>query len=384
MAQQPQKQSINSQRGVSAIFIVIFASLLLSLIAMSFISLMISDVGRSTDDEQSQGAYDAALAGVEDGKRVLSECLQNPASTACAEIDAGQCDTVQAAGINGASGDTEADVSSGGNDLNMAYTCVIVSREAPDYRGSVSSGTSGGGDAQVVIPLRPASGNLDHILIRWFSKDDVDGASLTLPAWSTDLPQKSTWPVSQPPVLRAHLIQYETNNMSAANFDESPYAHTLYLKPSNGAALSPLLVFSSDDRRNPSSNILQQVDCSSSIGVSGYACEAELDLPSLGAGVSRTAYLHLSSFYNNADVQVIMYDSANNSLSFDDVQFIIDSTGRANDLFRRVETRVEVGREFPYPRATVDITNNFCKTFSTADNPSDFVLGGCDPTQSGT
>lgn len=385
MAQQFRRQRVILQKGVSAIFIVIFASLLLSLIAMSFINLMISDVSRSTDDEQSQGAYDSALAGVEDGKRVLSECLQNPASTACAKIDAEQCDTVQAAGVNGVTGSTEADVSSGGNDLNMAYTCVIIAREAPDYIGVVSSGTNGGGDAQIMIPLRPTAGDVDHVVIRWFSADDVDNASLVRPAWSTSLPQKSTWPASQPPVLRAQLMQYETGNMSAAgNFDDYPYAHTLYLKPSNGSGLSPTYLFQSDSRRSPSSNRLREVACTASVGVTGYACEAELDLPSPAGWASRTAYLRLSSFYNNADVQIIMYDSADNPLKFDDVQFVIDSTGRANDLFRRVEVRAEVGYDFPYPRATVDITNNFCKTFSAGKNPADFSAGGCDPTKSGT
>lgn len=347
---------------------------------MSFISLMISDVSRSTDDEQSQGAYDAALAGVEDGKRVLTECLQDPTSTACGSIDAQQCDTVQDAQINGTSGDSEAEVSSGGNNLNMAYTCVIVSRDAPDYRGSLSSGTNGGGDAQLVIPLHPTSGNVDHVLVRWFSDNNLNGAVLSLPAWSASLPQKSSWSATQPPVLRAQMIQYETGNMSAANFDDYPYAHTLYLKPSNGAAVSPSYLFQDDDRRdaNPASLRVKEVACSASIGVSGYACEAELDLPSAG-WASRTAYLRLSSYYNNADVQVIMYDSTDNPLNFDDVQFVIDSTGRANDLFRRVQTRVEIGLDFPFPRAAVDITGNFCKTFSVGGNPSDFSPGDCAP-----
>ena len=370
------------KRGVSAIFIVIFAAILLSLISLSFIGLMVREQGRSVDDEQSQGAYDAALAGIEDGKRALVECEKGN-SDACDAIAAKECDTVQEAniGIAPPAGVSEVAVNSGATtDINMAYTCVVVSRETPDYLGSVSSGTRGAGDAQLVIPLRPKStDSFDRIILRWFTSSDAGGsATATLPAVpaGASLPVLTTgWPTEQPPIIRAQLIQFRDGHMSDADFDSEEHASTLYLMPS-GVGLSSF-DFDDDIRAIGTAAPKQVSSCSTALIYGGgkYACEAQLNLPAM---TDRVAYLRLSSFYNNADVQIIMRNGLVD-IDFDNVQPSIDATGRANDLFRRVETRVEFGSDFPYPRAAVDITDNFCKTFLVGKTPTDFESGGCTP-----
>ena len=83
---------------------------------------------------------------------------------------------------------------------------------------------------------------------------------------------------------------------------------------------------------------------------------------------------------NNFRVQLAKDGQA---VSFAGVQAIVDSTGRASDQFRRVQSRVEVDtNSFPYPRAAIDITGNLCKNFMVTDNPTDYVSGStvCDPT----
>lgn len=373
MIQKRLSQRNDKQKGVSAIFIVIFAALLLSLISISFIGLMVSEQGRSIDDEQSQGAYDAALAGIEDGKRALIECERGGNPQACTAVAAKECNTVQKANIGIASGVSEVEVNSGATDLNMAYTCVVVSRETPDYLGRVSSGTRGGGDAQLVIPLRTGGASITSVVVRWFSENDVDGP-ISLPTGIL-LPAFADWPISQPPIMRTQLIQYNEGDMSDVDFDEGANASTLYLMPSGDVASTTAVSFGFDARRTGSATP-SRITCADP-GIGGYACEAKLELPTLTG--TRVAYLRLSSFYNNADVQVVMKNSLDATVPFSDVQPSIDATGRANDLFRRIETRVEFGSEFPYPRAAVDITDDFCKTFSVGRNPSDFDSGGCTP-----
>jgi hypothetical protein len=58
---------------------------------------------------------------------------------------------------------------------------------------------------------------------------------------------------------------------------------------------------------------------------------------------------------------------------FDRVQPEVDSTGRANDMFRRVKTRVEFKSDFIYPEAAVDIGGDLCKNFIITDKDTDYV-----------
>jgi hypothetical protein len=90
-----------------------------------------------------------------------------------------------------------------------------------------------------------------------------------------------------------------------------------------------------------------------------------LDLPTPIGGGDRQAYLRLSSLYNGAHFRVTL---SNNGAAekFSGVQPIVDSTGRANDIFRRISARVNL-YDFPYPDAALDITGNLCKSFSVTD-----------------
>ena len=54
--------------GAASFYIVAFSTLILVIIAASFATAIVSEVMRSSNDDLSQSAYDAALAGVEDAK----------------------------------------------------------------------------------------------------------------------------------------------------------------------------------------------------------------------------------------------------------------------------------------------------------------------------
>lgn len=369
------------QRGLSAIFIVIFATVLLSLISVSFIGLMLKDSSRSTDDEQSQGAYDAAMAGIEDGKRVLLECTQGSGAeqlAACNAIDNQDCSTVIDAGIAGSATDKEVAVTSttGTNELNLAYTCVTISPNTPDYVGVLDDH-----DSSSVIPLRSASG-FSYVDVYWF--DDNDATAPDVVALSDpDLPPLSTasWPADSPPIMRAQVMQYSSGDLDSADFDDGDFARTLYLYPSQTGISA--LSFALDNRRSGSAEPEFVACANGSYPVSGYSCYVRIAMPSLPSGgpANRIAYLRLTSLYNGANYRVELRNSSGDLVDFDNVQPSIDSTGRANDLFRRVETRVGIVSDIPYPRATVDINNSFCKTFSVGAVASDYDDGitACDP-----
>ena len=63
--------------------------------------------------------------------------------------------------------------------------------------------------------------------------------------------------------------------------------------------------------------------------------------------------------------------------SFDGVQPAVDSTGRASNLFRRVEARLQIGDDFAYPDNAIELLNSLCKDFSVTDSGHSY--GECKP-----
>ena len=105
---------------------------------------------------------------------------------------------------------------------------------------------------------------------------------------------------------------------------------------------------------------------------STYACTAYIRLPDpyrAGAASDVTRFLTLSSPYSSPDISFsVTMLSCNNSfwtgaddakcdtVDFVGVQSKVDSTGRANDVFRRIDARVElVDTGFPFPKYSIGL-----------------------------
>ncbi len=376
-------RTINDKRekeqGATALIVVIFSILLLVTISLGFLRLVVRDQQRTIDDELSRGAYDAALAGVEDGKRVLQKCIVNGDSdSACLAITANKCNSVHAAQIlsstDTAANDAEVLIKSGsvGNaqlraeTYDQAYTCVKVQRDTDAYERELLADTS------QVIPLNTLASFTD-IDVSWYKPPSLSSLYLGVDP-NSPLPALSDWAPAgsvRPPILRVQLIQYNDGNFDLGDFDAIGGGNTLYLYPSDIGLVN--YDFVNDGRRTGSDATLKNVNCDPA--ASPYVCKATLKLPDPlgGSSASRKAYLRVTAIYGDTDFRVSAVGT-----KLHDVQPAVDSTGRASDVFRRVKANVELVSPFDiYPRATVDITGNFCKDFSVSATA--FMAGGCTP-----
>jgi hypothetical protein len=187
------------------------------------------------------------------------------------------------------------------------------------------------------------------------------------------LPMQSDWKYNTPPVFRAQLID-GSGSFKLSDFDNDSRSSALFLYPSSVGLNS----FSfSNSRLSPSEPKL--VKCSNDLASGGYSCKAQLSLGRYIPGNSST-FLRLGASYNKSSYRVKLIDSSSNMVvKFDSVQPEIDSTGRANDLFRRVLVRVELtDLNFPYPDMAVDIFGNFCKDFMVTSDVSDYASANVD------
>ena len=375
------------QDGAVSLFVVIFAALLMSVVTVSFIQLMVKDQQQATATDLSQSAYDSAQAGVEDAKRLLL------AVQACGESSDAQCQRYRQAVVDqkcSTLSDAQLVGSDGGetliqqdaNDtaLDQAYTCVKVELNTDNYARPLQRNKT------LIVPL-VSEGEFDQVEISWFTAEDAGGNNIALNgAGIVGLPlspvSKDYWPRNMPALLRTQLIQ-TGESFQYDDFDDTTdnksNANTLFLYPSSVAAKTGDFLLNA--RRSPVT-APTPAHCEANLASSKlYACSMTLTLPppKNGSTANRGAYLRLSALYNDTRFQLRLRKTGEPGyINFKGVQPKVDSTGRANDLFRRVEARVELTGSMPYPEAAVDIEGNLCKNFLITDNPDDYV-NSCTP-----
>lgn len=369
--------------GAVSIFAVIFATLLLTVLTIGFISLMIVAQQRAINNDLSQSAYDAALAGVEDAKRAVRACADDSASPVCAPLAApADCKVIARAGINGDANENETRItsnSSSGGQFDQAYTCVNISMNSPDYLAKMTTSNT------QIVPLR-ATGSVDEIVIQWFTQEDNGGQSAAVPGGNWDsLPPISGWNNGAPPLLRVQLIT-PGESFSLNELNGTVKSSTVFLRPSTVAPGVPASQVVTINDSSPAratvvgsyNNSLNPVACSRNFAQGGYACQVTLKLEEnrgISEGASQNALLRLDLMYRDANVRVSLFNGPT-SVDFNGVQPVVDSTGRASDLFRRVESRLRLGSDFSYPSYVVDLENALCKDFAVNDTGA---TGSCNP-----
>jgi Tfp pilus assembly protein PilX len=372
------------EHGAVSLFIVIFSTLLISVLTVSFIRMMVRDQQEATLNDLSQSAYDSALAGVEDAKRALlryqNSCGSDPVSPDCEVIrkalNSGSCDTLEGAQVvdfaESSLGNKEVIIQKDISDdeaenFDQAYTCVTMTLNTPDYQASLSANES------KIIPLRGVS-DFNSITIQWFTSTDANSSTIKLTNnTKLPLPISSEWETNQPAFLRAQLIQYDSS-FSLSDFDTSnKAASTLFLYPSSVGTRE--VDFSTVPRAkaeppNSTGTGIKPIHCVSGLANTTYACTVKIKLSDTIHNGSRTALLRLSALYNKTTFRITLADG---TVSFNEVQPKVDATGRANDVFRRVEARIETQSEFPYPEAAIDITGSLCKDFVVSTEAADGI-----------
>ena len=418
-------KTLASKRGAVSIYIVIFLTLIFGVITLSFIRIILNDAKETTNTDLYQSAYDSALAGVEDAKIALlkyHDCLSQgivgrsgATSGTCADIiyrmeqgaNNDDCDVVQKVlgrtqekPENGGQNEviieeTQTAEGDGGKaaSLMQAYTCVKITEETDDYRTTLTTN-----DDVRIVPLRSADiNNVKAIQFSWYANnilDNVTDAHMN----SDKLLAASSTGAYAPPVVTLEIFQTDSQNgkpyftlgqLSANNDGNNGTDHALLmLKPvkSGGVENNHIDAKNVLDHSDKYDNSPIDVTCSSS---GDFACNVTVELPPTFGGTDpaeATRFLRVNLPYEepNTDLSISLCTDVQNgtctsTTKFTGVQAAIDSTGRANDLYRRVEVRVElVDVYYPFPEYSLYLSgkdNELKKSF--------YVTRDCKKTDGG-
>lgn len=376
-----------TKKGVAAIYVVVFTTMLIGIITLSFLRIMLSESGRTLNDTMSDSAYNAALAGVEDAKYVISKYEKKVSGSDTSipddfknivETKTDDCDIIKEAmeklHVTGLTDGTDYYIGTDGSrsDQDQAYTCVTIKLEG-DFRGTLTSN-----DPTLIVPLKP-SGKGDNkaekvakIELTWYSSGDDDDVSNAISGHLLENLQSdglngavnNTAVVSSAATgvlgkkgvksddeqtifngLRMMLVQSPLGDTNPDYYSSDTDAKTtnrgtLMLLPSTeGASVidKQELVASADKNLNAP----QAVKCENGI------CKVTISLPKPKDPMGRDRdpdnfFLVLNTVYSNPTTKVIikMKNDSDGEIPFFNVQPIVDSTGRSGDLFRRVEARI--------------------------------------------
>lgn len=384
----------STKKGAASLYVVIFTTILFSVITLSFIRIILSESVQSSNDDLSQSAYDSALAGVEDAKIAVNkyyQCLSNPSLSGCNVYKTGAGGTISGDSIFGGNcedfklknkilyaGSTDSEVkiqesNLSGNNTDQAYTCVIVNNIVPDYRSTLTSDTR-----TRVIPLGVGSqlNQVKKVEFRWYSEINgtVFNSYFQDASHSQNLPNKSQSPI--PPIISLTLL-HTGNDIKVGDYmtAETPDYSTMILRPVSGGGVNSI---SATEISSAGLATTSQSPFYINCDYGEFACTVNLESDSTDIfypGFNTNAFLIVSLPYGETvtDFAVTMYDNNGNIVNFENVQISVDSTGRANQLLRRVETRLDPSDTFfPYPEYEVTLSgtgdDSFLKNFWITNN----------------
>lgn len=366
----------STKKGAASLYVVIFATILFGVITLSFIRIILSESSQTSNDDLSQSAYDSALAGVEDSKIAVNryyQCLSNggnPTSCGFDTLFGGDCDDFKLKGYLGYDYDGEVliqesntSATSNSNNSDQAYTCVILSNVVADYRSTLTSDTR-----TRVVPLGIGATELSKVKtveFRWYS--EINGTEFKNLNHNGTLAEANQ--ATTPPTISLTLLKTPANfNLNDFNNSTSVNYSTMILLPSDendGQAVNSLsqnainLAGNSDKSTSgiPDANNPYRIKCTHS----EFACSLTLGTSTspLSFDAGGNAMLIVSLPYGDTvtDFAVTLRDGNGDIIPFENVQISVDSTGRANQLLRRVESRLDPADIFfPYPQYEVELS----------------------------
>lgn len=332
----------DDQRGVVTIVIVILIMLLMSLIVLAMSRNAAREQRQTLDRQLNSQAFYAAESGV---NNFIKEVNDLP--------DEG--DTCDSSGLTGP-------LTSGSV---IEVTCLLYDK-TPDTL--IYSNISLGGAKTTPIQTTDPAGitNLDMS----FEGKDVGnpdysgcngafgsgGSSVNFPPRTDQLSDSCT-----AGVLRVDIIR--TNNPNRANLLED--TTTLYIVPRESNGFNGHAYVSGQQGR------IVRANCSNT-STDQFQQDCKLRINDIGLAQGQRLYLSMRSIYRPNSLEI-----GSNSGSFTGSQILVDSTGKANDVLKRIKTAVPVSAlsNASSPSFSVQSSTDLCKLLQV--RPDDTTSSEC-------
>ena len=307
----------NTEAGFVSIIVTMIIMIILTLIVLGFASLGRKEQLSALDRQLSTQAFYAAESGVNDLKAALNDPANkpyfttNPNNTSCSSLTA--LTTLPGADLH-----PVLDATSG-----VQYTCVLYDTR-PDSIGYPGITTN----RVKLIPI--SNTNLSKLSINWQGQGDTVPAFRPTGSTGEFTVDDASW-ASDTGVLRVMIIPRDS--VSRPSYLASYFNGFLY--PEGTSVSAPGSVDYTTGQGTGSSGALVSGHCNTGNALPG--CNVDItNLPVTAAGF----FVVIHSVYATSNVSITGYNSANTKVPITGAQIVIDATGQANDVLKRIVKRI--------------------------------------------
>lgn len=338
------------ERGMVSLMTTMVLMIVISLIVLGFAQLSRRTQRQSLDRQQSAQAFYAAESGIND----VRELIQNAVAGGTTVPDKASCSDLGPAGFY-ASLNPDIDAAK-----DIKYSCLLVDASPTELRYSSIGTTS------TIVPMTSASGaNFSTIKLSLQSKV-VGGTPIPgCPASTTNaLKTASAWTCGYG-LLRFDLVPTAGGGLTADGLRASTMTTFAVPFSSGGAASIPYVA------NTANTNNLVGMQCNNT------GCNLTI------SGLSQNSYyMRITSLYRDMAMQVTATDASGGAVEISGAQAVIDSTGKAQDVLRRIQVNVPL-------RATsqnelsdyaIQSTDAICKRYSVMQGYFDTSVTGVTST----
>lgn len=347
------KRKRSSQSGMVSLVICMLLMIVISLMTLSFATLSRREQRQALDKQLSTQAFYAAETGVNDVAKALLDGALPPTT------DIVDCSPEEQNKIALGTTTPTPIVSTLDANSSTGRTCVLVDQSPSQIEDVV-------GETESTVFLISASG-LSSLDIYW--ENDTAVSSHVFPASINTangaFPPDADWSPDTPGVLTIQLIPFPATGINR----DTIASGTRYV-----------FGFPTEDNSNQTASgtaangSILTGDCNSS----NSPGHCKVTLSNL---VDQNYYIRLKSTYDPVHVTIEGKDSLNNRLPFVGAQVLIDATGRANDVTKRIKVYKPLRVSASLPSSVLEIGDDLCKRLQSnpVNTTTDSAIPSCDP-----
>lgn len=375
-----------NERGFASIVISLVLIIILGLLTVGFAQLARREQQNSLDKQLASQAYDAAESGVNAAYHDITTI--DPATITplnpngepyinTSNVPPSLSNTCLTSSNVPTNGNGGLDYTTTANQTldtqnGVSYTCLMVNLQPPNLKYDNVLPDSA---RSITFSTPVTSGTLDNLIVKWNTYDNQTATpSFPTASNSFGFPSVASW--NSPAVLEVSLTPLPSGSFNRNSLINGTY--TTYLYPSTSDASAPYLA---NDTHPGSQGLIEASSCTSAGSCTGTISGLSNLANNPDAAPGASYILHILDYYDESQTITVNGTNAGGSSVNFIGQDLIDVTGKAQYVLKRLQEQVQPNSQPTLPTYAIE-GQNICKRFNTfpsATTPDTSVsgLGNC-------